>query len=71
MNWVRLPRQIEEFLEEMAMEEFRKVEGRSKMMVITVAGSKVFLLWPRKYLSRASKEGGAALYREASTIGSK
>ena len=61
MNWVRLPRQIDEFLEEMAMEEFRKVEGRSKIMVIKVAGSAVFLLWPRKYLSRASKEGAGAL----------
>jgi hypothetical protein len=61
LNWVRLPRQIDEFLEEMAMEEFKKVEGRSKIMVITVAGSAVFLLCPRKYLSRALKEGGGAL----------
>jgi hypothetical protein len=53
--------QIDEFLDEMAIEEFRKDEGRSKIMVITVAGSAVFLLWLRKYLSRALKEGGGAL----------
>ena len=61
MNWVRFPMQIDEFLDEMAIEEFRKDEGRSKIMVITVAGSAVFLLWLRKYLSRALKEGGGAL----------
>lgn len=57
MNWVRFPRQIDEFLDEMAIDELRNVEGRSKRMVITVAGSAIFLLWPRKYLSRASYEG--------------
>lgn len=43
LNWVRLPRQMDEFLDEIAIDELRKVEGRSKMIVITVAGSNVFL----------------------------
>ena len=34
-----MPIQIEEFLDEMAIDELRNVEGRSKMIVITVAGS--------------------------------
>jgi hypothetical protein len=36
---LRLPMQMVELGEDMAIEEFRKVEGRSKTIDITVAGS--------------------------------
>jgi hypothetical protein len=36
---VRLPTQMVELGEDMAIEEFRKVDGRSKIIDITVAGS--------------------------------
>jgi hypothetical protein len=36
---LRLPMQMDELGEDMAIEEFRKVEGRSKTIDITVAGS--------------------------------